>query len=94
MNDMFVQSLSYQWWWRFSWKVISNSRNPTDCDLQGFSFHGIFQARILEWVAIVFSELTHLENLKNEEMSSSCEGRIEGSFADTLGSAWYPWHLA
>ena len=26
-----------------------------DCSLQGFSIHGIFQARILEWVAISFS---------------------------------------
>ena len=27
-------------------------RNPMDCSLPGFSVHGIFQARILEWVAI------------------------------------------
>jgi len=27
-----------------------------DCSLLGFSIHGIFQARILEWVAISFSE--------------------------------------
>ena len=27
-----------------------------DCSLPGFSVHGIFQARVLEWVAIVFSE--------------------------------------
>ena len=25
--------------------------NPMDCSLPGFSIHGIFQARILEWVA-------------------------------------------
>ena len=29
--------------------------NPTDCSLPGFSIHGFFQARILEWVAISFS---------------------------------------
>ena len=29
--------------------------NPTDCGPPGFSDHGIFQARILEWVAISFS---------------------------------------
>ena len=29
--------------------------NPLDCSLPGSSFHGIFQARILEWVAISFS---------------------------------------
>ena len=26
-----------------------------DCSLPGFSVHGIFQARVLEWVAIAFS---------------------------------------
>ena len=29
--------------------------NPMDCSLPGFSVRGIFQARILEWVAISFS---------------------------------------
>ena len=29
--------------------------DPRDCNLPGFSVHGIFQARILEWVAISFS---------------------------------------
>ena len=29
--------------------------DPMDCSLSGSSFHGIFQARILEWVAISFS---------------------------------------
>ena len=30
-------------------------RDPMDCSLPGFSAHGIFQARVLEWVAIAFS---------------------------------------
>ena len=29
--------------------------DSTDCSLPGFSVHGIFQARILEWAAISFS---------------------------------------
>uniref|UniRef100_A0A4W2HYX2 Ribosomal protein L36a n=2 Tax=Bos TaxID=9903 RepID=A0A4W2HYX2_BOBOX len=29
--------------------------NPMDCSLAGFSIHGVFQARIREWVAISFS---------------------------------------
>ena len=29
--------------------------DPTDCSLPGSSVHGIFQARLLEWGAIVFS---------------------------------------
>ena len=32
--------------------------DPMDCSLLGFSVHGIFQARILEWVAISFSRGT------------------------------------
>ena len=29
--------------------------NPMDCSLLGSSIHGIFQARVLEWIAISFS---------------------------------------
>ena len=31
--------------------------NPMDCSLPGSSMHGIFQARVLEWVAIAFSDI-------------------------------------
>ena len=30
--------------------------DPMDCSLPGSSTHGIFQARVLEWGAIAFSE--------------------------------------
>ena len=30
--------------------------NPMDCSPPGSSIHGIFQARVLEWVAIAFSK--------------------------------------
>ena len=30
--------------------------DPMDCSLSGSSVHGICQARVLEWVAIAFSE--------------------------------------
>ena len=30
--------------------------DPMDCSLPGSSVHGIFQAKVLEWVAIAFSE--------------------------------------
>ena len=38
-------------------KELSHSvmSNPMDCSLAGSSVHGIFQARILEWVVILFS---------------------------------------
>ena len=31
--------------------------DPMDCSLPGSSIHGIFQARVLEWGAIAFSEV-------------------------------------
>ena len=30
--------------------------DPMDCSLPGSSIHGIFQARVLEWDAIAFSD--------------------------------------
>ena len=36
-----------------------NPSNPMDCSLPGPSVHGIFQARVLEWVAIAFSGRYH-----------------------------------
>ena len=43
--------------------------NPMDCSLPGSSIHGIFQARVLERGAIVFSknEATHKKNKKPSE---------------------------
>ena len=35
--------------------VVSNSLRPMDCSPPVSSVHGIFQARILEWVAIFYS---------------------------------------
>ena len=37
--------------------------DPMDCSLPGSSIHGIFQARVLEWVAIVFC-ITTAEGLQ------------------------------
>ena len=38
--------------------------DPMDCSLPGSSVHGIFQARVLEWGAIAFSEIRGLSILK------------------------------
>ena len=35
--------------------VVSDSCDSMDCSLPGFSVHGIFLARVLEWVAFSFS---------------------------------------
>ena len=38
-------------------------RNPMDCSLPGSSIHGIFQARVLEWVAIEWLSIWNFRNL-------------------------------
>ena len=35
--------------------------HPMDCSPPGSSIHGIFQARVLEWVAITFSDILLLK---------------------------------
>ena len=40
--------------------------DPMDCRLQGSSVHGIFQATILEWVAISFSRGTSWPRDRNQ----------------------------
>ena len=42
--------------WKWSRSVVSNLSNPMDCCPPGSSIHGIFQARVLEWGAIAFSD--------------------------------------
>ena len=39
--------------------------DPMDCSLTGSSVHGIFQARVLEWGAIAFSERIFLTEGSN-----------------------------
>ena len=51
---------------------MSDSCNPVDCSLPGSSVHGIFQARVLEWVAIAFSD-TDVE-IKNMDTKGRKKG--------------------
>ena len=38
-------------------EVMSDSSQPHGLSLPGSSIHGIFQARVLQWVAIAFSDI-------------------------------------
>ena len=38
-------------------QLFPTPSNPMDSSLPGFSVHGIFQARVLEWGAIAFSNI-------------------------------------
>jgi len=53
-------------------------RDPMDCSLPGSSAHGIFQARVLEWGAIAFSDINaYIWNLKNDTDEPVCRAGIE-----------------
>ena len=42
--------------WKVSRSVVYDSSDPMDCSLPGSSIYGIFQAKVLEWGAIAFSD--------------------------------------
>ena len=42
--------------------------DPMDCSLTGSSIHGIFQARVLEWVAIAFSGVNCIAICKRSKL--------------------------
>ena len=50
--------------------------NPMGCRLPGSSVHGIFQARILEWVAFSFSRGTSLTKDQTHVSCVPCVGRF------------------
>ena len=43
-----------------SCSVVPDSLRPMDCSLPGSSVHGIFQARVLDWVAIAFKNKAYI----------------------------------
>ena len=66
--------------------------NHMDCSLPGFSIHGIFQARVLEWVAISFSkgssrprdraQVSHIAGRCFAIWAASWKGRLCGQRGD------------
>ena len=50
-------------------------RDPMDYSLLGSSIHGIFQARVLEWVAIAFSNMWL--TISNELILSERDGFLQ-----------------
>ena len=57
-----------------SCSVVSNSWDPMDGSLPGFSVRGILQVRILEWVAISFSRGS--SQLRDQTWVSRIAGRF------------------
>ena len=65
--------------WRWCDSMCAQScptlRNPMDCSSPDFSVHGIFQARILEWVVISFSKGSSPPKDRTIFSCVSCNGR-------------------
>ena len=53
-NQGVSRHFSCVWKWKWSHSVVTLC-DPMDCSLSGSSVHGIFQARVLEWIAVSFS---------------------------------------
>ena len=54
--------------------------NPTDCRLPGSSLHGIFQARILQWVSISPGDLPNPIQFYKIEPESLTSPALAGGF--------------
>ena len=63
-------------------------RDPMDCSLPGSCTHGIFQARVLEWVAIAFSWNVRSKNQGKLEVVKQEMARVN---VDILGIRELKW---
>ena len=60
--------------------------DPMDCSLPGYSIHGIFQARVLEWVVIAFSSWRRdHHNEKNSKIDKQANLRDK---EQSVGQLW------
>ena len=71
-------------------------RDPVDCSLPGSTFRGIFQARVLEWGAIAFSQ-AHVKlgfpgGASGKEPGCQCRRHKRCGFNPWLGKI--PWRRA
>ena len=58
-------------------------RDPMDCSLPGSSIHGIFQARVLEWGAIAFSDQSEWPSSKCLQVANAGEGMKKRKSSDS-----------
>ena len=62
--------------------------DPMDCSPPGSSTHGIFQAKVLEWVAIAFSDRLPPYKLKSGRLLSSS---LVAQMVKNLPVMWETW---
>ena len=67
-------------------------RDPMDCSLIGSSVHGIFQARVLEWGAIAFSDDISRQCIKKWRHHFADKGPYSRSYGFSSSHVWM-WEL-
>ena len=60
--------------------------DPMDCSPPGSSVHGIFQARVLEWVAIAFSK--SLQHYSSKASILQCSAFFNGPTLTPIPDYW------
>ena len=88
--------ISYEVKWSEVTQSCPTLSDPMDCSLPGSSIHGIFQARVLEWVAISFSrgsspprDRTRVSrSLTRDQTQAHCIGSAESHPLDYQGSPY------
>ena len=70
-------------------KSCPTLRDPMDCGLPGSSVHGIFQARVLEWGAIAFSDFLVLGKSFLESCLCGCVQFVKIQQATYLRSVYF-----
>ena len=55
---------------------MPDSSNPMNCSLPGSSIHGIFQAKVLEWGAIAFSDDQPRQHIKKQRHNLPTKFRL------------------
>ena len=64
--------------------------DPMECSLPGYSVHGLFQAKVLEWGAIAFSKDHKQREVKPLEHSGAGEFNPEEGSVLNKGSSHLP----
>ena len=91
-----VTSLHYRYTWLLLQNEVAQSCltlcNPMDYSLPSYSVHRIFQARILEWIAISFSRVS--SQPRDRTQVSCIEGRCFNFWLLLRGILWFPMALS
>ena len=93
LSDMSLVHCTSLMWWSEVAQSCPTLCNPMDCSLPGFSIHGIFQARILEWVTISSSRGS--SRPRDWTQVSHIEGRhfnlmfMKTQASTGIGSRWF-----